>query len=125
MGERQSFRSQRTRQAGFSLLGFLFWAVTIAFLGYVAVRVAPTVNEYITIQRIVDKVAQTPPATAPEIRSAYDRLREVEYAVTAVKGQDLDISREGNRTVISFAYTKEIPLGGPAYLLLKYRGSSK
>jgi Domain of unknown function (DUF4845) len=117
--------SRRTRQGGFSLIGLLFWAVVIGFLGYVAVRVVPTVNEYMTIQGLVNKVAAAPPATVPEIRAAFDRYREVEYAVKAVTGKDLDISKEGNRVVIAFAYEKEVPLGGPAYLLLKYQGRSK
>jgi len=27
--------------------------------------------------------------------------------------------------VIAFAYNKEVPIGGPVYLLLKYEGRSK
>jgi len=117
--------SIRARQGGFTLIGLLFWAIVIGFLGYVAVRVVPTVNEYLTIQSLVNKVAEAPPATVPEIRSAFDRYREIEYSVKSIAGKDLDISKEGNRVVIAFAYEKEVPLGGPAYLLLKYRGRSK
>ena len=32
--------------------------------------------------------------------------------------------RHGDKVVVSFAYDKEIALAGPAYLLIKYRGSS-
>ena len=41
----------------FAMLGLVFWAMLIGFFGYVAVVVLPTVNEYYTIQRAVDKVA--------------------------------------------------------------------
>jgi hypothetical protein len=121
----RQLNSIRARQGGFTLFGLLFWAIAIGFLGYLAIRVVPTVNEYLTIQSLVNKVAEAPPASVPEIRSAFDRYREIEYSVKSIAGKDLDISKEGNRVVITFAYEKEVPLGGPAYLLLKYRGRSK
>ena len=37
----------------------------------------------------------------------------------------LVVSKEGDKTVVTFAYTREIHLAGPAYLLLKYDGRSK
>jgi Domain of unknown function (DUF4845) len=113
------------RQNGFSILGLLFWAIVIAYLGYVAVQVVPTVNEYMTIQRLVNKAAETPATSASETRVAFDRLREVEYTAKSVQGKDLEISKEAGRTVVAFSYEKLVPLGGPAFLLLKYQGRSK
>jgi hypothetical protein len=115
----------RRRQRGMTLLGLVFWALLIAFVGYVSVRVAPTVNEYLTIQRAVDKIAAAPPGTVPEIRAAFDRQKEIEYAIQSLSSADLEITKVNDRVVIAFAYEKEVPLGGPAYLLLKYRGRSK
>jgi hypothetical protein len=34
------------------------------------------------------------------------------------------VTKQGDKVVVRFAYDKEIPLFGPAYLLIKYRGSS-
>ncbi len=107
------------------MLGLVFWAIVLSFLGYVGVRVFPTVNEYMTIQRTVDKLAASAPATVPEIRTAFERQKEIEYAIQSIGGKDLDISKDNGRVVIAFSYEKEVPLGGPAYLLLKYRGRSK
>ncbi|OZA89000.1 MAG: DUF4845 domain-containing protein, partial [Burkholderiales bacterium 34-67-9] len=39
-------------------------------------------------------------------------------------GADLVITRANDRLLVEFAYDEEIPLFGPAYLVLKYRGSS-
>jgi Domain of unknown function (DUF4845) len=113
------------RQSGFSMLGLLFWAIVIAYLGYVAVQVAPTVNEYMTIQRLANKAAETPAASPNETRAAFDRFREVEYTAKSITGKDLEISKEAGRTVVAFSYEKQVPLGGPAFLLLKYQGRSK
>jgi hypothetical protein len=118
-------RLGRARQRGVTLFGLLFWAVVIGFLGYLLVRVLPTVNEYLTIQRAVDKIAAAQPATVAEARQAFDRQKDVEYSITSITGRDLDITKVNDRVVIGFAYEKELPLMGPAFLLIKYQGRSK
>jgi Domain of unknown function (DUF4845) len=115
----------RAHQRGVSLFGLLFWAVVIGFIGYVLVRVLPTVNEYLTIQRAVDTIAASQPATVAEARQAFNRQKEIEYSITSITSNDLDITKVNERVVISFAYDKEVPLMGPAYLLIKYEGRSK
>ena len=107
-----------------TLLGLAFAAIVIGFLGYVAVRTFPTVLEYMAVQRTVDKIAAAPPGTVPEIRNAFDRQRDVD-GIQTISGKDLDIGKVNDRVVIRFSYEREVPLGGPAYLLLKYQGRSK
>jgi len=41
------------------------------------------------------------------------------------RDRDLEITKEGDTVVVSFSYTREIHLVGPAFLLLKYTGRSK
>jgi len=115
----------RVRQRGVTLFGLMFWAVLIGFGGYLLVRPLPTMNESFTIQRTVDKVAASQPATVSEARMAFDRQREIEYSIVSITGKDLQITKENDRVVIAFAYNKEVPIGGPVYLLLKYEGRSK
>jgi hypothetical protein len=112
-------------QRGMSLIGLLAWAIIVGFIGYVAVRVLPTVNEYMTIQRAVDRVASESPPTVGEVRRAFDRQKDIEYAISSISGKDLEVTKENERLVIRFAYDKEIPIVEPVYLLLKYKGSSK
>ena len=113
------------QQRGVTLFALLFWAIVLALIGYVAVRTLPTVNEYLTIQRAVDKIAAEQPPTVAEARQAFERQKEIEYSITSISGKDLDVTKENDRVVIAFAYDKEIPLWGPVYLLLKYEGRSK
>lgn len=115
----------RRRQHGLTLFGLLFWAVTIGFLGYMLVRTLPTVNEYYTIQRTVDKVAATQPVTVAEARQAFDKQKDLEYAISSISGKDLSITKENDRVVIGYAYDKEILIAGPVYLLIRYQGRSK
>ncbi len=113
------------RQRGITLLGLLMWAIIVGMLALVALRVLPTVNEYLTIQRAVNRVADEGLSTVPEIRAAFERQKEIEYSITSIGGQDLKITKENDKVVIRFAYEKEIELAGPVYLLIKYAGSSK
>jgi hypothetical protein len=118
-------RSGRSRQRGVSLFGLLFWAVVIGFIGYLAVRVLPTINEFLTIQRAVNTIAATQPATVAEARQAFDRQKEIEYSISSITSSDLDITKVNERVVISFAYDKEVPIMGPVFLLIRYEGRSK
>jgi Domain of unknown function (DUF4845) len=117
--------SRARAQRGMSLFGLLTWAIIVGFIGYLAVRVLPTLNEFLTVQRAVNKVAAEAPATVGEVRKAFDKQKEVEYAITSISGKDLEITKENDLLVIRFAYDKEIPIVEPVYLLMKYQGRSK
>lgn len=112
-------------QRGVSLIGLLFWAIVIGFAGYVLVRALPTLNEYFTIQSAINKIAATNPSTVGEIRAQFDKQKEIEYSIASISGKDLDITKENDRIVIRFAYSKELELIAPVYLLIKYEGRSK
>ena len=119
--EDQPARGQR----GISLLGLLLWAIVVGIVALVALRVLPTVNEFLTIQRAVDKVAAEGLTTVPEIRAAFERQKQIEYAISSITSKDLVIAKEDDRVVIRFAYNKEIELMPPVFLLIKYEGRSK
>ena len=59
------------QQRGVSLIGLLFWGVVVAFVAVVAARVFPTVLEFYTIQKIVDRIAVSNPATVPAVRAEF------------------------------------------------------
>jgi Tfp pilus assembly major pilin PilA len=112
-------------QRGFTLLGLLAWAIVIGFVALIGLRVFPSVNEYFTIQRAVNKIATEGGSTVAEIRAAFDRQKEIEYSITTISGRDLEITKENERVVVRFAYDKEIELFAPVYLLIKYRGEGR
>ncbi|MCY7316074.1 MAG: DUF4845 domain-containing protein [Rubrivivax sp.] len=108
-----------------TLFGLMFWALLIGFGAYLVVRILPTINEYATIQRAVDKIAAAQPTTVAEVRQLFDKQRDLEYSISEVTGKDLVITKENDRVVIAFAYNKEVPIYGPVYVLIKYEGRSK
>lgn len=118
-------RSRPASQSGITLIGLLFWAVLLSSTALVLMKVFPAVNEYRTIQTMVNKIAQSGGSSVPEVRAAFERARQIEYGVTSVTGRDLEVSKEEDKVVIKFAYDKEIPLIEPVYLLIKFEGHSK
>jgi Domain of unknown function (DUF4845) len=118
-------RAAAVRQRGLTLIGLLFWGILVAVVALVVIRVLPTINEYTTIQRAVKKIAQDSPGTVPEIRKAFERQQNIEYSISSIGPQDLQISKENDKVVIRFEYNKEIPLVEPVYLLIKYSGEGR
>jgi len=115
----------RTQPRGITLIGLLFWAILVAFVALMVVRVLPTVNEFSTIHRAVQKIAQSAPATVAEARAAFEKQKEVEYSISSIGGKDLVVTKENDKVVIRFAYDKEVEIFEPVFLLIKYRGEGK
>jgi hypothetical protein len=118
-------RRAGAQQRGLTLLGLLFWAILAAFVALIAVRVFPTLNEFATIKRAVEKIAKSNPGSVAQVRNAFESQKEVEYSISSIGGKDLEVTKENDRLVIRFAYDKEIELFSPVFLLIKYRGESR
>ena len=115
----------RARQRGVTMFGLLFWAIVVGFVALIGMRVLPTLNEYFTIQRAVNKIAAEGATTVPEIRNAFEKQKDIEYSISSISGKDLQVTKENDKVVIQFAYDKEIEVVSPVYILIKYEGRSK
>ena len=112
----------KSRQSGISFVGLLFVVGVLACAGVVGAQVFPTVIEYNAINKAAQKASSG--NTVAEVRQIFDKASDVDD-FKAVKGKELEISKNGDKVVVNFAYNKEIHLFGPAWLLLKYAGQSK
>lgn len=113
----------KSRQRGISFIGLLFVAGVLACVVLVGMQVFPTYMEYLAVQKAVKKAAGDG-NTVAEIRASFDRTAAIDD-IQSIKGADLDISKQGEQVVVAFAYTREIELFGPAFLLMKYSGASR
>ena len=109
-------------QHGISFIGILFVGGVLAFTGVIAAQVFPTLVEFQAITKAASKAATA--TTVPEVRVNFDKAAQIDD-IKSVTGKDLEVTKEGDKVVVAFAYNKEIHIGGPAYLLLKYTGRSK
>lgn len=111
------------KQRGITFFGLLFVGTVIALSGVVAAQIFPTVIEYQAISKAANKAALDGTNVA-EIRASFDRMQAIDD-FHSVRGADLEITKEGEKVVVSFSYEREIHLTGPAWLTLKYAGRSK
>jgi hypothetical protein len=112
----------KSSQSGVSFLGLLFVVGIIACLAVLGAQALPTVIEYQAILKAAQKASGG--GSVPEVRQIFDKAGEVDD-IKSISGKDLDISKNGDKVVVKFAYNKEIHMFGPAFLLLKYVGQSK
>jgi Domain of unknown function (DUF4845) len=112
----------RYRQRGLSFLGLIFVGGGLALAGVVAAQVFPTYLEYQAITKAAGKAAQG--NTVAEVRALFDKQAAVDD-FKSVTGKEIEVTKEGDKIVVSFAYQREIHLAGPAFLTLKYAGRSK
>ena len=114
----------KRHQQGITLIGLIFVGAILACVILVGAQVLPTVIEYQAISKGAKKAAQEG-GTVQQIRVAFDRSATIDQ-ITSVKGSDLEVTKgtDGN-PVVSFAYDREIHLVGPAFLVMKYHGSTE
>lgn len=112
----------KQQQRGLTFIGLLFVGVFLAFAGVTLAQVVPTYLEYMAVQKAVQKASSG--TTVAEVRTIFDKAAQIDD-ISTITGKDLDIGKQGDRVVVSFDYSREIHLMGPAYLVMKYTGSSQ
>ena len=111
----------RHRQRGVSVLGMVVVGAVVALLVVLLAQLVPTVIEYQAVQKAVNRAATG--TTVAEIRALFNKAASIDD-ISALSGNDLQISKENNQVVVAFEYEREIHLFGPAYLLMRYAGRS-
>lgn len=112
----------KNRQRGISFIGILFVGGVLAFAGVIAAQVFPTLVEFQAITKAAQKASEG--STVAEVRQIFEKAAAIDD-IKSIAGKDLEVGKNGDKVTVSFAYNKEIHIGGPVYLLLKYTGRSK
>ena len=112
----------RNKQLGVSLGGLMAVLFVLIMLGLLGLKVAPPYMEFASIKSAVVSVASG--TSPPEIRKAFDSRAAVDD-FAAVKGSDLEITKEGGQVVVRVAYRKEVPLFSNLGLYWDFAASSK
>ena len=115
------------RQRGIGLLGLIIGGGMLFFVAVLGIKVFPDVMGYSTVLKNVKATAHDPGmagASVSQVRSAYLKRIQVEGG-SNVGAEDLEITKEGSEIVISFAYSKKIPLFANVSLMIDFEGTSK
>ena len=125
----QHMRTRLTvkQQKGMSLIGLLCTLFVFASFFWLAIRVVPSMLEFWAIEKAV-AAAKVVSKTPAELRVAFDKIADASH-ISTLDGKSLVIQGIGSAMQISFSYQKviplaNIPLAGPASLMIDYRGST-
>jgi hypothetical protein len=98
-------------QRGVSLQGLI---IVLAILGVGAVlgaKLMPSYIEYFAVKKIFASMEQAGDlkGSVRDIRKSYETRNAIED-VKSVKGEDLEVTKEGGETVISVAWSVKVPM---------------
>jgi Tfp pilus assembly protein PilE len=113
----------RQQQRGMSLIGLIFVGLIVVFLLILGSKVVPAVVEYIAIERAVQKI-KNEGTTVRDIQTAFERHRTIDD-ITSITAADLDITKEGDKIVISYAYQKKIPVLDNVSIVIDFAGTTR
>jgi hypothetical protein len=111
-------------QRGLTMTGFLVTAVILIIVALLGFKIAPPYMEYYTIQKQIKIVANevgSPDRRAVE--NAFDRRANVEN-INAITGKDLEITKDGDKIIVSAEYAVKVPLVGNLSAYMDFKASS-
>lgn len=112
----------KSKQRGITFIGLLFVGAVLAVTGVIVAQLIPTLIEYQAIHKAINKSREG--GSVAEVRTIFDKAAQIDD-IHSIAGKDLEITKNGDKVVISFSYEREIHLAGPAWLTMKYTGQSK
>ena len=111
-------------QQGVALSGLLFWSIVLVLVAVLGMKVLPTYIEYTKILKDAKAtVSKTgPDSTVADVRRTFDKFAEID--MLDFSSSQLDVTKDGGRIVIEFAYEKRIHLFWNVSLLIDYKGTT-
>jgi Tfp pilus assembly protein FimT len=114
----------RNRQSGVSLLALIAILIVVAVIALFGMKVIPSFLEFRAAKNAIEAIARERQGSSPtDIRRAFENRSAIDD-INTIKPSDLDIGKDGNATVISFAYRKEVPLFKNVGLYIDYAASA-
>ncbi len=108
--------ASRSRQRGLSFFGLIFVGLFAVSAFAIGGQSVPIFLEYNAARKAIEKAKIE--STVPAIRAAFDRAAAIDD-INSIKGSDLEVTKRGEKVVVSFKYSREIALAGPAYLVYR------
>ncbi len=102
------------RQRGVTFVGMIFIGGLIVFFAIIGLRMIPAYIEYATIKNHLRELSRAPDARGAsprDIQQLFNRRAQIDD-ITAIRGDDIDIIKEGENISLSVAYSKRIKLMG-------------
>ena len=99
------------KQFGVSLMGLIVTLGVLGFLAVMAAKLMPAYVEYYSVKKILASMEQGGDlkGSVRDIRYAFEKRNAIED-VKSVRGDDLEVSKEGGEAVITANWSVKVPL---------------
>ena len=112
----------RGRQRGLSFIGVIFIGLIAVAAFAIGGQSIPVFLEHQAIRKAAAKAAKEG-STVAEVRTIFDKAAQIDD-ISSIKGADLEVTKRGDKVVVSVNYAREIPLAGPAYLVYRFQAQT-
>jgi len=109
------------RERGISLMGLIVTLGVLGFLGVMAAKLMPAYVEYFSVKKMFSTMVEAGDlkGSVRDIRRSFDTRNAIED-VKSVRGEDLEVGKEGGETVITAAWSVKIAMVGNASACLDF-----
>lgn len=115
----------KSKQAGITLIGFLFVLIIVGFFGYMAMKLLPAYSEFMGVSKAMTQIS----TSGVDGKSLDDIRRDMMFKMgfqyvddSTIKPKDITIDRT-NGTKLHVAYDKQVPFMYNIDFLLHFQKS--
>ena len=119
-------KAMPAKQRGLRFSGFIFGAVILVLAITTGMKLIPAYMQDAKIGNLFTVIANDPEmqkASPREIRQSFSKRASID-SVTAINAEDIEITSNGGRLVLSASYAVKIPLAGNVSLYLDFSHTS-
>ena len=99
------------KQSGISLVGLILTLGILGFLGVMAAKLMPAYVEYFAVKKMFAAMEQGGDlkGSVRDIRASYEKRNAIED-VKSVRGDDLEVSKDGGEAVVTASWSVKVPM---------------
>lgn len=109
------------KQSGISLMNLIVGLGVLGFLGVMAAKMMPAYVEYFAVKKMFAAMEQAGDlkGSVRDIRYSFEKRNAIED-VKSVRGEDLEVTKEGGEAVVTANWSVRVPMVGNANACLDF-----
>lgn len=115
------------RQRGVTFIGMMFIGGLIVFAAIIGIKLIPAYIEYATITNHLREIARSPEAKTASVRDlqvTFNKRAQID-GIETVRGNDLEIEKDGGQIILRANYSTKISLFGNLSACIDFAASGE
>jgi hypothetical protein len=119
-------KAMPAKQRGLSFFGFIFGAAILVLVSITGLKLIPAYMESMKISNLFTVISNDPEmqkASPRDIRMSFSKRASIDN-ISAVNAEDVEITSNGGRLVLSASYAVKVPLAANVSLYMEFSPAS-